>query len=292
LTDIAQLVIAGITSGSIYGIVALAFTLIYNSTKIVNFAQGDFIMVGAMFAYCFLTLKSFQLALALVLIFTVTGLVGFGTRLFVINSLQRRNAPLFSMIISTLAVGIVLSQSMAMVFGKTKFPVPPIIPGDPIHLFAGIRIWPENLTVIIVTLVCVVTFWLFLNRSDLGRSIQAIGYNPEAALLAGLHVSVLVSVTFILSAVISAIGGILISPITGASPYMGLSLGVKGFAATILGGMGNPFAGFVGGLILGLAETLSAYYLSTTYAPAITYIVLLVMLMFKPTGLWPEKEGA
>lgn len=291
MQNIAQILIAGITSGSIYGIISLAFTLIYNSTKIVNFAQGNFIMIGAMLAYYFITVLQLPIFVAVVIVIIITCAIGLGMKVFIIDPLDRRNAPLYSMVIATLVIGIILSQVAALIFGKTKFMVPPLFEGDTITLFSGVGISIENLTLIIVSFISVVIFWIFLNHTDLGRVIQAIGYNFDAAKLTGIKTSKIIAITFILSSGMSAIGGILIAPITGASPYMGLSLGVKGFAATILGGMGNPFAGFVGGIILGLAETLGAYYISSTYAPVITYVILLGMLIIKPTGIWPEKEG-
>jgi len=292
MTDIIQLIIAGVSAGSIYGIIALAFTTIYNSTKIVNFAQGNFIMLGSMLAYYFMALQKLPITVAIILIVTLTGLIGLSMKIFIIDSLEKREAPLFSKIIATLAVGIILSQSAALIFGKTKYSVPPLIKGDPIKLFStNIGIWPENIILIIITFGSVIGFWIFLNHTSLGRVIRAIGYNPKAAKIAGIQTSKIIAITFILSGGISALGGIIVAPIVGASPYMGMVLGVKGFSATILGGMGNPFAGFIGGIILGLVEAFGSYYISFTYAPVIAYVILLGMLMIKPTGLWPEKEA-
>lgn len=291
MQDIGRLLFAGITSGSIYGIIALAFTLIYNSTKIVNFAQGSFIMSGAMFAYYFITYQKLPIIIALPLIIVCSGIIGLCLKVFIIDTLQKHKSEMFNMVIATLAVGITLEQIFAVAIGKTKYDVPSLVPGDPVKIFfTDISVWPESIVLIVVTSLCIFGFWFFL-RTDLGRVIQAIGYNLEAAKITGLKTSKLISITFILSATISAVGGVIIAPIMGASPYMGTSLGVKGFAAAILGGMGNPFAGFVGGLILGIAETFSSFYISSTYSPAVAYLLLLLMLVVKPTGLWPEKEG-
>ena len=142
-----------------------------------------------------------------------------------------------------------------------------------------------------VTGILVILLWVLLNRTMLGLTIKAVGYNPQVARLTGIRFSTTVGVTFVLSAAVSAIAGFLIAPIMGASPYMGLPFAVKGFVAAILGGMGNPFAGVIGGLILGLIETFSAFYISTSYSESIAFIVLLLMLFVRPTGLFPE-EGA
>jgi branched-chain amino acid transport system permease protein len=291
MNDIAQLVIAGLTSGSIYGIIALAFTLIYNSTKIVNFAQGSLLMSGAMFSYYFLEYKKFPVILAIVVVICLTALLGLLLKVLIADPLYKKNAELFNIIIATLAVGIVLEQLFSIFIGKRQFRVPALIEGDPVRLGGNVMVFPETIILIGVTALCVIGFWFFLNKTSLGRAIQAIGFNREAAKLAGLKTSKLIAVTFMLSAAISGIGGIVVSPIMGASPYMGVALGVKGFAACILGGMGNPFAGFVGGIIIGLAESFSSFYISSTYAPVISYLIMLVMLIVKPSGLWPEKEG-
>lgn len=291
MNDIAQLVIAGLTSGSIYGIIALAFTLIYNSTKIVNFAQGSLLMSGAMFSYLFFERLQWHPILAVIAVLVFTSLLGFLLKVLIADPLHKKNAELFNIIIATLAVSIVLEQVFSIFVGKRQFRVPPLIEGDSINLVGNVMVFPETIILILVTLFCVALFWMFLNKTALGRAIQAIGFNREAAQLAGLRTSRLITATFMLSAAISAVGGIVISPIMGASPYMGVALGVKGFAACILGGMGNPFAGFVGGVIIGLAESFSSFFISSTYAPVISYLIMLVMLIVKPSGLWPEKEG-
>ncbi|MDY0289043.1 MAG: branched-chain amino acid ABC transporter permease [Sphaerochaeta sp.] len=291
MNDIALLIIAGLSSGSIYGIIALAFTLIYNSTKIVNFAQGSLLMSGAMFSYYFLEYKQMPVVLAVVLVIVATSLLGLLLKTLIVDPLHKKKAELFNIIIATLAVSIVLEQLFSIFMGKRQFRVPSLIEGDPIKLGGNVMVFPETIILIVVTAFCVFCFWFLLNKTALGRAIQAIGFNREAAKLAGLKTSKLIAITFMLSAAISGIGGLIVSPIMGASPYMGVALGVKGFAACILGGMGNPFAGFVGGVIIGLAESFSSFYISSTYSPVFSYLILLVMLIVKPSGLWPEKGG-
>lgn len=290
MSDFIQLIIAGLSSGAIYGIVALAFTLIYNSTQIVNFSQGEFVMLGAMGAYFLSKVLMLPPAATLVLVPILVGSVGFLLKALVVDQLSSRRAPLFSIIIATLAVGIVLSQSAANGIGKTKYPVDPLISAGPDPLHFGIfSIWPQNLLIIVIALIGVVLMWLFLNKTDVGLAIQAVGYNPEQASLLGIKVPGLVALTFILSGVVSSVGGVLVAPIVGASAYMGLSLSVKGFAAAILGGMGNPFAGVVGGIVLGIAESLASYYISSAWSQTLAYIILLVMLAVKPSGLFGER---
>ncbi len=288
---IIQLFISGISAGCIYGIISLAFTMIYNSTKIVNFSQGSLVMAGAMLGHLFLYRMKLPALAAVVLDMAILCVIGLVMKFTIYDFLRRKNAKDYHLVITILGYGIVIDQLFALLIGKQQYSVPALIgDGSSIYLKAlGINMYPENLILIAVTVALIIIFWIFLNKTQLGLCIQAIGFNADAARLSGLRTSMLISITFCLSCSISALGGLLIAPIMGATSSMGASLGVKGFAATILGGMGNPFAGFVGGLMIGLIETFASYYISSTYSSVIAYLVLLLMLIIKPSGLWPEK---
>lgn len=288
---VIQLLVSGISAGCIYGIISLAFTLIYNSTKIVNFAQGSLIMAGAMLGHLFLYRMGLPSLVAVLLDIAVLCVIGLVMKFAVYDFLKKKGAKEFHLVITILGLGIVIDQLFALLVGKQQYSVPALI-GDGSSVFIpalGINMYPENIILIAVTVILIIVFWIFLNKTRLGLCIQAIGFNPTAAKLGGLKSSMLITITFCLSCAVSALGGILIAPIMGAMSSMGGTLGVKGFAATILGGMGNPFAGFVGGLIIGLIESFAAYYISSTYSPVIAYAVLLLMLIVKPSGLWAEK---
>lgn len=288
---VIQLIISGVSAGCIYGIISLAFTLIYNSTKIVNFAQGSLIMAGAMLGHVFLYRMGLPSLVGLLLDIIVLCVIGLVMKFAVYDYLKRKGAKDYHLVITILGFGIVIEQIFALTVGKQQYSVPALIgAGKSIAIpILGINMYPENMILIIVTVILIAGFWIFLNKTHLGLCIQAIGFNPTAANLSGLKTSKLITITFCLSCAISAIGGILIAPIMGAQSAMGTVLGNKGFAATILGGMGNPFAGFMGGLIIGLVESFASYYISSTYSPVIAYAVLLLMLIVKPSGLWAEK---
>lgn len=287
MENYVQILIAGISTGSIYGLVALAFVIIYNSTKIVNFAQGEFVMMGGMMAFLGLTLMQLQYGFAFLLILGVMMLLAVAFRYVLVSPLQRRNAPLFSIIVGTIAFGTVVSEGIGLLLGKQPYGVPPIIENRPVTI-GSVSLLPQNLFIIVIAFLLVAFIWFFFNRTFLGRSLRAVGINPDGAKVCGIKVAHIQLLGFVISAIVSGIAGMLVAPIVGASPYIGLSVAVKGFAAAILGGMGNIYAGMIGGIIIGIAEAFGSYYISS-YAEAIAYIVMLVMLLVRPTGLFPER---
>jgi len=288
LENYIQLVIAGISTGSIYGLIALAFLIIYNTTKIVNFAQGEMVMVGAMMAFFGIGISKFNYFGTILLVLAAMIVLSYVFRYALVAPLQRRGAPMFSIIIGTIAFGTVVSEGIGLWLGKQQYGVPPIIPNNPIH-FLNLSILPQSLLIIIVSLVLVVAIWYFFHKTMIGLSLRAVAINPDGAKVSGINISRMVAIGFALSALVSGIGGMLIAPVAGASPYMGLSIAVKGFAAAILGGMGNMYAGMVGGLIIGVIESLLSYNFAA-YAEPITYGIMLFMLFVKPTGLFPEHS--
>jgi branched-chain amino acid transport system permease protein len=288
LENYIQLFIAGISAGSIYGLIALAFLIIYNATRIVNFAQGEMVMAGAMMTFFGLGLVRLNYLAAFLIMAGAMVILAQLFKLILVAPLERRSAPLFSIVIGTIAFGTIASEGFGLWLGKQEYGVPPIVANVPLQ-FGNLSILPQNLFIILISWGLVAMIWFFFNRTMAGRSLRAVGINPEGAAVSGIKVSKMRTVGFTLSALVSGIGGMLLAPITGASPYIGLSLAVKGFAAAILGGMGNIYAGMIGGLIIGVAESFASYYISQ-FAEAITYGIMLVMLFFKPAGLFPERN--
>jgi len=283
-----QLFIAGISTGSIYGLIALAFLIIYNTTKIVNFAQGEMVMVGAMMAFFGIGVSKFSYAGTILIVIGAMVLLSYVFRYALVVPLQHRGAPIFNIIIGTIAFGTVVSEGIGLWLGKQQYGVPPIIPNNPIQLM-GLSILPQNLLIIIVSFVLVGFIYFFFHKTMTGLSLRAVAISPDGAKVSGIKLSRMLAIGFILSALVSGVGGMLIAPVVGASPYMGLSIAVKGFAAAILGGMGNIYAGMIGGLIIGVTESFLSYGLPS-YAEPITYAIMLFMLFFKPTGLFPEHS--
>ncbi len=247
-------------------------------------------MVGGMFAFLFLTSRGMSYIQSLLLILLFLGVLGVIVERVVISPLRGKNAQIFTLIISTIAIGIILRESAALTFGRAQYPVPPVRGLPPAYL-GNIMVSPQNIATVAVLLVLVLLLWWFFNKTLIGIAIRAGSFNSKAATLMGIKVSSLVTVTFILSAWISGIAGLLLTPKLGVYAYMGPIVGTKGFVAAIIGGMGHPFAALVGGILLGLFEVFTAYYISSSFYEVLTFLLLILVLMYRPTGLFAEREA-
>lgn len=288
MSDFLQLLIAGATTGSIYGLVGLTFTLTYNATKLPNLALGEFVMIGAMLAV--LTFASWKLpiVLALPLILLLGGVVGVVFDRLITAPMRNSSMPLTSQIMATIAAAIVISNGMAQIAGVRQLGLPPQFSGGVIR-FGDLSILPQNLAVIVITVLIGCGLWLFLSRTRFGLGIVATGYNPTAARLVGINVTHVFIATFALSAAIAALAGAIIAPIVSASAYMGLNIAIKGFIAAVVGGMGRPIFALVGGLVVGICETMMSGYVSSAFNEVITLGLMLAVLMARPTGLMGER---
>ncbi|PJJ55608.1 branched-chain amino acid ABC transporter permease [Compostimonas suwonensis] len=276
-----QLIIAGLAVGSIYGLIALGFLIIHHATGIVNFAQGNMLMVGAVTSYLVVSQFGLSYFVAIPVVVVVAVLVALVFDHGLVRPLQRRGAPVYSIVVGTLVFGIILAELAALIAGDQQRGVPPLVPNDPISL-AGLSVRPQTLLSVLVAWAIVVGVWFFFNRTLSGLSLKAVGLNRTGAEVTGIRVPRMLTIAFIVSIVITCIGGLLIAPILGAGPRMGLELGVKGFAAAVLGGFDSVNKAMIAGVALGILETLTAYYLSSAYASAIAYAVLLVALCIQP----------
>ena len=288
MSDFLQLLIAGATTGSIYGLVGLTFTLTYNATKLPNLAIGEFVMIGAMLAV--LTFASWKLPvlIAFPLIILAGGAVGVIFDRLVTAPMRNAGMPLTSQIMATIAAAIVISNGMAQIAGVRQLGLPPQFTGGVIRV-GDLSILPQNLAVIVITFLIGGGLWLFLSRTRFGLSIVATGYNPVAARLVGINVTHVFIATVGLSAAIAALAGAIVAPIVSASAYMGLNIAIKGFIAAVVGGMGRPVFALVGGLVVGVCETMMSGYVSSAFNEVITLGLMLAVLMARPTGLMGER---
>lgn len=279
--ELAQFLLSGLTVGSIYALVALGFAIIYNASHVINFAQGEFVMIGGM-ATVFLAAAGVPLPLAALMAITIAITVGLA--LYVLAIEPARGASPVTLIIITIGAAILLRGLAALVWDKRIHALPAFSGEAPIAL-AGATLAPQSLWVIGVTALAVAALWGFFNRTLAGKAILAVSHNRLAAQLMGISVQRVLLVSFALSAALGALAGILIAPITFTSWDVGVMLGLKGFAAAILGGMGSGPGAVIGGLVLGLLESLGAGYVSSAYKDAIAFIVMLAVLMLMPGGL-------
>jgi branched-chain amino acid transport system permease protein len=290
MSTFIQLFFSGLTSGSVYSLVALGFALIYSSTRVFNFAQGEFVMIGAVFSAFFLTKLQLPYAASIVLIVLISLAVGIAIKKVAIDPLKKRQVSLLTMVIATLACAILIENIAKKFFGTSQEYVPPIVKNVPFRI-GGVVFMPQNVAVIIFTATVLIIFWLFMEKTMTGLAIRAVGVNSETANLMGIQISLMITITFVISASLGGLAGILIGPIKSAYTYMGIPIAVKGFISAILGGMGYVYAAIAGGILLGVIEALVGGYISTALAEIITFALLPVVLMFRPQGLFAEYEG-
>lgn len=286
MSELLQFLSSGLTVGAVYALVALGFTIIFNASGVVNFAQGEFVMLGGMITV-FAHAAGLPLPLAALVAIAVTAGIGVALNQLAIE--PARGAPVVSLIIITIGASIFIRGAAQLVFDKQIHSFPAFSGTEPIHLL-GATIQSQSLWVIGGAFAVFTGLWLFFTRTLLGRAVLATSNNRLAAQLVGINTRFIMTLSFALSAAIGAFGGVLVTPITLTSYDVGLALALKGFAGAMLGGMGNPKGAFVGGLALGLIEALTAGYLSSQYKDAAAFVVILAVLFFMPQGLFGRKS--
>ncbi|SET78810.1 branched-chain amino acid ABC transporter permease [Paracoccus homiensis] len=281
-----QFIFSGMTVGAVYALVALGFTIIYNASDVVNFAQGEFVMLGGMITV-FAHQAGLPLPLAAVLAILATAALGVALNKLAIE--PARGAPVVSLIIITIGASILIRGATQLIFDKQLHRFPSFSGDDPIRVM-GATILPQSLWVIGGAVAVFVALWLFFTRTLTGKAVLATANNRVAAQLVGINTGWVMTLSFGLSAAIGALAGVLVTPITLVSYDVGVALALKGFAAAMLGGMGNPKGALLGGLLLGLLEALTAGYLSSQYKDAVAFIVILGVLFVMPQGIFGHKS--
>jgi branched-chain amino acid transport system permease protein len=285
MAEFMQFLLSGVTVGAVYALVALGFTIIYNASDVVNFAQGEFVMLGGMitvFAYQ----AGIPLPLAAILAILATAAIGVALNKLAIE--PARGAPVVSLIIITIGASIFIRGLTQITFDKQLHRFPSFSGDTPIAI-AGATILPQSLWVIAGALAVFIGLWLFFTKTLTGRAVLATANNRMAAQLVGINTRYIMTLSFALSAAIGALAGVLVTPITLTSYDVGISLALKGFAAAMLGGMGNPKGALVGGLLLGILEAMTAGYISSQYKDAAAFIVILAVLFAMPQGIFGRK---
>src|SRR5262245_41705879 len=286
MSEVLQFAFSGLTTGSIYALVALGFTLIYNASDVVNFAQGEFVMLGGMVTV-FLGAAGVPLPFAAVIAVAVAVAIGLLLHRLAIE--PARGASAVPLIIITIGASIFLRGVAAIVFDKNFHSLPPLAGSQP-WMIGGAALLPQSVVVLLGTAVIVTALWSFMTATLTGKAMLATAANRLAARLVGVNTSAVVGLSFAMSAAVGGIGGILIAPITLTNYDVGTLLALKGFAAAMLGGMGHPLGAVAGGLLLGLLEAFSAGYISSQYKDAVAFLVILAVLFAMPQGLFGKGE--
>ncbi|MGO9773017.1 MAG: branched-chain amino acid ABC transporter permease [Roseiarcus sp.] len=282
MSQFLQLIFTGLTIGATYALAAMGFSIIYNASGVINFAQGEFIMLGGMFA-AFLAAAGAPLPLAVVV--AVGAVVAVGLVVAKIAIEPARGADVTTLIIITIGVSMVLRGGVEATMGRGAHALAPFSGDTPIVL-AGATMLPQSLWVAATSLVVVAGLALFFERTRLGKGILATAHNRLAAQLVGVDTRRVLTLSFGLSAALGAIGGILIAPIANTSYDAGVMLGLKGFVAATIGGLGSGVGAVAGGVALGLLESMTAGYLSSAYKDAAAFVIVLVILLLRPSGMF------
>lgn len=288
MTDLLQLLIAGLATGAIYALAAIGFTLLWQTSQTINFAQGEFVMVPAFFAL--IAMKWFGLPVALSLLLAILMsmlLLGVVFRYAVVGPLLGRGV--LPLVISTLALSVLLKESAKDFYSAEAQTFPTLLPDVVIHPL-GIAISVAQLGVLAVALASIALLQWFLAETRTGRQMQATAQNPTVARILGVPVESMILYTFLINAALAALASILISPVYLAKFSNGETLGLIAFVAAIVGGFNQVRGAIAGGLLIGVLDNLAAAYVSTAYRQAIPLILLVLIILFRPQGLLGRKE--
>jgi branched-chain amino acid transport system permease protein len=286
-SQLLQYMVTGMTIGSIYAMVAIGFNIIYNVTEAINFAQGEFVMLGGLVMVFFRVSLGIPMPLSFPMTIIVVTAVGILLDRLAIRPLPRPTV--LTMVIATIGASFFIRGAAMMIWGKNPFDLPPFSGRDPIS-FLGAVVQPQGLWVLGFLVVVVIALTLFFDRTIMGKALRACAVNPNASSLVGINVKQMILVSFALSAAIGALGGIVITPISLMEYDRGAMLAVKGFSACVLGGMGSFPGAVLGGLFIGLIESLGAGLVSSGYKDVFALLVLLVVLFARPSGLFGSIE--
>ena len=286
-SQLLQYLITGLTVGSVYAMVAVGFNIIYNVTEIINFAQGEFVMLGGLIMVFFHVAVGLPLVLAFPTTVIFVTLVGILLDRLAISPI--RQPSVLTLIIATIAASILIKGIAMLIWGKDPFDLPAFSGRNPISVMGAV-IQPQYFWVIGFLIIVVIALSIFFDRTIIGKAMSACADNTDAAKLVGINVKQMILLSFALSAAIGAVAGITMTPISLMEYDRGAMLAIKGFGAAILGGLGSFPGAILGGLIMGAIESFGAGLISSGYKDAFALIVLMGVLFFKPSGLLGSIE--
>jgi branched-chain amino acid transport system permease protein len=273
-----QYMFIGFTNGSTYALVALGFVIIFCSTDVINFAQGEFVVLGGLIMVSLSTKAALSAPYAFFL--TIIILAAIGGLFQKVTIRFKREASVLSPIIITIGFSIIFQGAAMFIWGKDSYSLPYFF-GDRPMIFWGAAIHPQAIFVIFFSVIAMMIFYLFSRYTLLGKAMTACSENREAASLMGIDAKKIILLSFVLSAVLGAVAGIIITPITFIEYNRGLTFAIKGFAAAVLGGLGNTVGVIVAGFTLGIIESLAAGLLGSSFKDATSLVILLLVLFFK-----------
>ena len=288
LINFIEQLINGLRTGSIYALIAIGYTMVYGIAKMINFAHGDIIMVGASALYFSISVLGLPVPVALVITVIVCAVLGVVIEKVAYKPL--RSAPPLAVLITAIGMSFFLQSASLLIFGSTPIPFQSVIPN--VNISVGpVVISSITVVTLIVTAIAMILLTLFVNKTKMGSAMRAVSEDKGAAELMGINVNSTISLTFAIGSALAAVAGVLyICQYQSMKPTLGALPGIKAFVAAVLGGIGSIPGAMLGGILLGLIESVSKAYISTELADAIVFGVLIVVLLFRPSGLLGKKK--
>lgn len=286
--DFVQLTIAGVSIGAIYAMAAIGFVLLWQTSNTINFAQGEFVVLPAFaMVLFFVILRLPFVAAMLATVIVSTLLLGVGVKELLVTRLLKMGV--LPLVIATIGLSLLIRYSLQQFWTPLALPFPAIFSREPIRL-GTVIVSLEEIGNILFAAAVIGALQLFITRTKLGRAMQAVAQNRTLASVLGINVARLVTLTFVLNAALTAVAAILIAPVYLVKYDIGVSLGLKAFYAAIIGGFNQIRGALLGGLLVGVVETLSAAYISSHFRDAFALVILIAVLLLKPEGIWGVKE--
>jgi branched-chain amino acid transport system permease protein len=288
MSDLVQLLLSGVALGMIYALLAFGYSVTFSTSRTINFAQGEFLMLGALAGLTVGVHLHLGYGAATLAAAVVGGALGVLLERIAIRPALRTGSTV-SWILATVALGIVARNAAERIWGTDDQPFPAPLGSEPLRLGA-VRVLPQELLVIAAASALMVVLEVVRRRSAWGKAVTAVAADNEAAALSGINVPAVVTASFILSSAIAAVSGVLVAPLTLAGPTMGTLLSTKAYAVAIVGGLQSGTGVVVGGLLIGLTEQLTARYISTGYKDTPGFILLILILLIKPSGIFGKRS--
>ena len=289
MRNVLEQLINGLSTGSIYALIALGYTMVYGIAKMINFAHGDIIMVGAYALYVVSLLLHIPVIPSMILTVIICAILGITVEKVAYKPL--RKAPPLAVLITAIDVSYFLQNLSLLIFKATPIPFQSVIQVPSISI-GGLNISGVTLVTLIITIISMVILTLFINKTKAGSAMRAVSEDKGAAELMGINVNRTISMTFAIGSALAAVAGILyICQYQSLRPTLGALPGIKAFVAAVLGGIGNVPGAMLGGIVLGIIESMSKAYISTELSDAIDFGVLVIVLLVKPTGLLGKRKS-
>jgi len=283
---LAQLLISGISTGSIYALVALSMAILVSAVNVVNFAAGDFVMLGAFLIVTTAAIWHFPYPLAVMGAIVLMSAIGYVFYRLAYYPLRRRG--FLPVIISTVACSLIFQNVAQIIWGVNALSADPPLGIDLVKV-GDLFIQPQHIFILVITAIALVVQYILFERLPIGRRLRAVAQDPDTAALMGIPVQLMVAITFMWSAALGGLSGVLFAPVFFVSTTMGMMVGLKAFAALVIGGWGSIVGAILGGLLVGISETLLAGYVSSVYKDAFVFLILILFLVVRPRGLMGER---